>query len=241
MTVEGDRAPGDAAPATGPEAISTATGGNATGGRVTGGNATGGRVTGGNATGGHATGRRATGARVSARARTGKRRRAPDPARTWARGLVRRRPGLLDFVLAELAGLYGEPAYHARLEPVGELVLTILAQNTADINAERAFEALRAAYRSSGRVMTHRVVGPDGVERAPEGWGGVGLASGAPPDWAAVEAAPLPELMEVIRPGGLAAQKAPRIQAALRSIRERNGSHDLGFLAALPHSRPATG
>ena len=37
-----------------------------------------------------------------------------------------------------------------------------------------------------------------------------------PPDWDAVEHAPLPELVDVIRPGGLANQKAPRIQATLR-------------------------
>ena len=48
------------------------------------------------------------------------------------------------------------------------------------------------------------------------GWGGVGLQPGAPPDWARVEFAPLPELTNVIRPGGLANQKAPRLQAVLR-------------------------
>ena len=37
--------------------------------------------------------------------------------------------------------------------------------------------------------------------------------------------------MEVIRPGGLAPQKAPRIQNALRHIREATGGYDLDFLA----------
>jgi endonuclease-3 len=49
-----------------------------------------------------------------------------------------------------------------------------------------------------------------------------------------VEAAPLPELVEAIRPGGLARQKAPRIQAALRTIRDERGDHSLEFLAGLP-------
>jgi endonuclease-3 len=49
-----------------------------------------------------------------------------------------------------------------------------------------------------------------------------------------VEHAPLPELIEAIRPGGLAPQKAPRIQAALRSIRERSGQHVLDFLDGAP-------
>jgi endonuclease-3 len=38
----------------------------------------------------------------------------------------------------------------------------------------------------------------------------------------------------VIRIGGLANQKAPRIQAALRTIREARGDYDLSFLASMP-------
>ena len=57
---------------------------------------------------------------------------------------------------------------------MSELVLTILSQNTADLNSERAFEALRAAYPSGGPVTTHRVVGPDGTEAPPK----AGAASG---------------------------------------------------------------
>ena len=49
-----------------------------------------------------------------------------------------------------------------------------------------------------------------------------------------MEAAPLGELVEAIRPGGLAQQKAPRIQAALRKLREERGDHSLEFLADLP-------
>jgi endonuclease-3 len=149
------------------------------------------------------------------------------------RSLRRRRPDLVPFVLETLTGLYGRPVRRPRLDGVSELVLTILTQNTADVNAERAFEALRAAYPSAGPAAAHRVTGPDGRELPPEGWGGRGLDPGAPPDWAAAEAAPLPELIDVIRGGGLAPQKAPRIQAALRRLREERGAYDLGFLAAL--------
>jgi endonuclease-3 len=56
------------------------------------------------------------------------------------------------------------------------------------------------------------------------------LPDGAPPDWDAVEAAPLSELIDVIRPGGLAPTKAPRLQATLRRIREERGDHSLEFL-----------
>ena len=66
------------------------------------------------------------------------------------------------------------------------------------------------------------------------GWGGVGLPPGAPPDWAAVEFAPIPELTDVIRPGGLANQKAPRLQATLRHIREQRGDYSLEFLGDMP-------
>ncbi len=180
-----------------------------------------------------ARGRQAGAATPAAKKRP--RARKPDPARTWARSLARRRPGLVEFVLHELAALYGTPRRDTRLDPVSELVLTILSQNTADVNSERAFQALRDAYPTTGPVTVHRVVTPDGTEAPPEGWGGCGLDPGSAPDWDAVERAPLDELMEVIRPGGLAPQKAPRIQDALRHIREATGGtgHDLGFLATM--------
>jgi endonuclease-3 len=153
-----------------------------------------------------------------------KRRRKPDPIRTWVRRLERTRPGLVPFVLDGLAGEYGHPVWERRLDPTSELILTILTQNTADVNAEHAFEALAAAYPGSGPVQSHR---------ATAGWGGVGLADLSPPDWLAVESAPLAELIEAIRPGGLAQQKAPRIQAALRTVREARGDHSLEFLGDL--------
>jgi endonuclease III len=152
-------------------------------------------------------------------------RRFSDPGRTWAKGLERRRPGLVPFVLDALAGLYGRPTWERRLDPTSELILTILTQNSADINAERAFESLRAAFPSGGTVQVH-APGP--------GWGGAGLAPGAAPDWMAVETAPIADLIEAIRPGGLAVSKSPRIQAALRLIREERGVHSLEFLADMP-------
>ncbi len=54
------------------------------------------------------------------------------------------------------------------------------------------------------------------------------------PTWEAVIEAPLAELIAAIQPGGLAPTKAPRIQAALRDIRERTGGFDLAFLGGLP-------
>ena len=150
-----------------------------------------------------------------------RKRKFSDPARSYAKRLERYRPGLVDYVLSGLEGLYGRPVWHRRLDPTSELILTILTQNSADTNAEVAFQALREAYPSGGEVVAH-APGP--------GWGGVGLPDGAPPDWSAVENAPLPELVQVIWAGGLANQKAPRIQATLQHIREEHGDYSLEFL-----------
>ncbi|MDQ6794643.1 MAG: endonuclease III [Chloroflexota bacterium] len=153
-----------------------------------------------------------------------RKRRKPDPVKAWVRRLERTRPNLVPYVLEGLAGLYGRPIWQRRLDPTSELILTILTQNSADTNAEKAFEALRRAYPGSGEIQDHNL-GP--------GWGGLGLPPGAAPDWRRVESAPLPELVDVIRPGGLANQKAPRLQAALRRIREERGDYSLEFLAEM--------
>jgi endonuclease III len=150
-----------------------------------------------------------------------RKRRFSDPGRTWAKTLERYRPGLVTFTLGELAASYGSPVWQRRLDPTSELILTILTQNSADTNAEVAFEALRATYPGEGPIQAHN---------PGAGWGGDGLPDGIAPDWAAVEFAPLPELVDTIRPGGLANQKAPRLQATLRHIREERGDYSLEFL-----------
>jgi endonuclease-3 len=151
-------------------------------------------------------------------------RRRPDPALAWARRLARYRPRLLEDTLDALTSIYGPQLWRRRLDPTSELILTILTQNSADINAEKAFVALRNAYPSGLAEEIHE----PGV-----GWGGAGLPPGAPPDWTAVENAPIEELIDVIRPGGLAPTKAPRLQATLRKIREERGNHSLEFLGEM--------
>jgi endonuclease-3 len=103
-------------------------------------------------------------------------------------------------IIARLDAAYGIPKWRPHHDPISELVLTILSQNTADSNSGRAFVRLLEAF----------------------------------PDWDTVANAPLPELIATIQPGGLAPTKAPRIQAALRDIKTKTGSYDLGFLADLP-------
>jgi endonuclease III len=54
------------------------------------------------------------------------------------------------------------------------------------------------------------------------------------PTWEAVREADEQEVIEALRPAGLANQKGPRIQAVLREISAERGKLDLGFLADLP-------
>jgi endonuclease-3 len=154
-----------------------------------------------------------------------RKRAKPDPVKAWARRVARYRPGLVPFVFDGLASIFGHPTWERRLDPTAELILTILTQNSADTNAEKAFEALCITYPG------------DGEQAAPDlgaGWGGEGLNPFVVPSWEAVEFAPLDELVDVIRPGGLAPQKAPRLQAALRTIREERGDYSLEFLGDMP-------
>jgi endonuclease-3 len=99
-----------------------------------------------------------------------------------------------------LLAAYGQPAWHSQLDPVAQLVSTILSQNTNDANRDVAFERLRRRL----------------------------------PTWEQARDADVREVIEAIRPAGLANQKGPRIQEALRFITRERGELDLSFLAELP-------
>lgn len=57
------------------------------------------------------------------------------------------------------------------------------------------------------------------------------------PDWESVMNAAEDEIIATIRPAGLANQKGPRIQAALRHLNEEVGEISLDFLAEMPLER----
>lgn len=95
-----------------------------------------------------------------------------------------------------LLEFFGYPEWRNPLPALDELVSTILSQNTNDVNRDRAFEALRAAF----------------------------------PTWEAVRDADEEDVIESIRPAGLANQKGPRIQNVLQQITELRGDLDLEFL-----------
>ena len=79
-------------------------------------------------------------------------RRGASPQKLAAARRARRR--LVEVVLERLGDRYDRPTWAGpRVDAVSELVLTILSQNTADINSFRAFTALRARYASWAEVL----------------------------------------------------------------------------------------
>ena len=161
-----------------------------------------------------------------AQSKNPRRRAKPDPARAWASRLRRYRPELMADTLTALREMYGMPTWQRFYDPTSELVLTMLSANSADVNAEKAFDALCRHWPAQPDSA------PFGEAGFRPGWGGVGIEElGA--DWSAVADAPLDELIDVIRPGGLAPTKAPRIQAVLRRIVAERGDYSLEFLGTL--------
>jgi endonuclease-3 len=92
-----------------------------------------------------------------------------------------------------LREIYGIPRMAPHGRPLDELVLTVLSQSTNDRNRDVAFLRLRERF----------------------------AAPGQPIDYAAVLAAPVAEVEEAIRPGGISKVKSARIQAILATIAER--------------------
>lgn len=163
-----------------------------------------------------------------------RKRRKKDPVRAWVSRLNRYRPGLMGDTLAALRQMYEQPTWERVYDPTSELILTMLSANSADINAEKAFDLLCRHWPPQSDIRHTQ----DGAMYRP-GWGGVGIEEGGA-DWSAVADAPLDELIDVIRPGGLAPTKAPRIQAVLRRIFEERGDYSLEFLGVLaPHEAMA--
>jgi endonuclease-3 len=58
--------------------------------------------------------------------------------------------------------------------------------------------------------------------------------------WQDVVDSPTSALADIIRHGGLAQQKAPRIQEVLRYVKERTGDYDISFLAEMPLAEAKT-
>ncbi len=117
-------------------------------------------------------------------------------ARRPSRRRIPVQPGL---VIERLVPVYGPVEWRQRMDPLDELIFTVLTQHTSDLNAERAFKQMRARY----------------------------------PAWRDVLDAPVEDLTDAIRSGGLANQKSARLQLILADILKRHGRFDLAFLGAM--------
>ncbi|MFA4964736.1 MAG: endonuclease III [Thermoleophilia bacterium] len=65
--------------------------------------------------------------------------------------------------VAVLDDFYGRPVLSPRYPPVDELVFTVLSQNTADVNTERTFAALKARFPEWAAA---RDAAPEDIEAA---------------------------------------------------------------------------
>lgn len=64
-----------------------------------------------------------------------------------------------------LLDYYGEPTLKERRDPLSELVVTILSQNTADVNTARAYRSLRERFGSWEEVLAAPVEALEGAIR----------------------------------------------------------------------------
>ena len=127
----------------------------------------------------------------------------PRPAKSSPTSSPSPAPDLVAKALAvhrRLCPVYGCPIpYFHDLDPVSELVSSLLSHRTRNADSGRAFKRLRALY----------------------------------PDWAALIAAPVPEIEAAIAGVTWPELKAPRIRDVLMAVEARAGSLDLDFLAGL--------
>ncbi len=70
----------------------------------------------------------------------------------YAAGMMTTQQRRLRRIVAILDDAYGRPVLEPRYPPVDELVFTVLSQNTADVNTERSFAALKSRFRDWSAV-----------------------------------------------------------------------------------------
>jgi endonuclease-3 len=115
-----------------------------------------------------------------------------------------------------LREVYGVPRMAPHGRPLDELVLTVLSQSTNDRNRDVAFLRLRERFADSDLPAQ-------------------------PIDYAAMLAAPVSDVEEAIRPGGISKVKSARIQAILAAIaasaRDPANPLSLGWMRDAPIER----
>ncbi len=80
---------------------------------------------------------------------------------------IRKTPEIRE-ILALLEKQYGSRQFEPHHDPVSELVLTILSQNTSDSNSRPAFQALRKAFPGYERILE---ADPEEIEKEIKGGG----------------------------------------------------------------------
>jgi endonuclease III len=100
-------------------------------------------------------------------------------------------------IRGRLRSVYGTPSLPPHRAPLDELVLTVLSQSTNDRNRDVAYLRLRERFAAPATTLA---------------------AAGGGVAWEAVRDAPVGEVEEAIRPGGISKVKSERIQAMLREI-----------------------
>ncbi len=117
---------------------------------------------------------------------------AADPPKPWRRPSAARVARVRD----RLREVYGIPLMAPHERPLDELILTVLSQSTNDRNRDVAFMRLRERFADTG-------------PSAP--------CAGSI-DYEAMLRAPVGEIEEAIRPGGISKVKSARIKAILQAI-----------------------
>jgi endonuclease III len=112
-----------------------------------------------------------------------------------------------------LREVYGIPCMAPHGRPLDELILTVLSQSTNDRNRDVAFLRLRERFASPGE----------------------------PIDYEAVLAAPVSEVEQAIRPGGISKVKSARIQAILAAIASAGSPGVVSASGATEGSPPVRG
>jgi len=152
-----------------------------------------------------------------------------DPGASAARW-VQRNDTRVRRVIDLLEANLGTPRHPGRRDPLQVLVVTVLSQNTTDMNALRAYENLMKTFPPPGYEHPEQLELPrdedgniDSVEiRMSQ------VADALPsPDWDAVRTAAPEDVKESIRTCGLQHSKGPTIQRALTWLHERRTDYDM--------------
>ena len=113
--------------------------------------------------------------------------------------------------------IYGIPGWQPHGHPIAELVLTVLSQSTNDRNRDVAYLRLRERFSAPSRA------------RRPASPQCAGAESSGRDVWREIRDAPVNEIEQAIRPGGISKVKSARIKSILQAITDTAPDHDLSL------------